>query len=195
MRKVDGRLEAEALRPTLFVPMTGAAEETRKLHPDPSNPQAINGSFEAAPRENGFLPGWYYQRQLEWIEDSDAPDGKHFITFTNQIAGQAAHLLQGIPIDGRLIGKVELSGDVRYQDIRYHEGRSFPMIAMTLYDGNRREVGHHWIGPFRDSSQWKKAQKTFRIPRDAREGILRIGLFGATGQISFDRIKIHPHPR
>ena len=46
MRKVDGKLEKEALRPTLFVPMTGEAEDNRKVQADPSNPQLVNGDFE-----------------------------------------------------------------------------------------------------------------------------------------------------
>ncbi|MEZ6075459.1 MAG: hypothetical protein R3C56_07235 [Pirellulaceae bacterium] len=36
MRKKDGKLERESLRPTLFVPMTGEAEERRKVRTDPT---------------------------------------------------------------------------------------------------------------------------------------------------------------
>src|SRR4051812_3181189 len=46
MRKVNGELKSEALRATLFVPMTGAAEEQRKVKPDPAHPKLSNGSFE-----------------------------------------------------------------------------------------------------------------------------------------------------
>ncbi|MCE9528994.1 MAG: protein-L-isoaspartate(D-aspartate) O-methyltransferase, partial [Planctomycetales bacterium] len=42
-RKKDGKLESEALLPTLFVPMTGKAEENRKEKPDPLNPSLANG--------------------------------------------------------------------------------------------------------------------------------------------------------
>ena len=38
MRKRDGKLVTESQRATLFVPMTGAAEDTRKVQPDPLNP-------------------------------------------------------------------------------------------------------------------------------------------------------------
>ncbi|MGE0758666.1 MAG: protein-L-isoaspartate(D-aspartate) O-methyltransferase, partial [Pirellulaceae bacterium] len=38
MRKKNGELIAEALQPTLFVPMTGAAEEARQIQPDPTEP-------------------------------------------------------------------------------------------------------------------------------------------------------------
>ncbi len=67
MRKVDGELKSEALRPTLFVPMTGEAEEKREVKPDPLNPQIVNGSFEEVRRgeEGNQEPaGWHYQRQL-----------------------------------------------------------------------------------------------------------------------------------
>jgi protein-L-isoaspartate(D-aspartate) O-methyltransferase len=196
MRKVDGRLEAEALRPTLFVPMTGTAEEQRKLQPDPSAPQVINGGFEDPPSESGFVPGWYYQRRLQWIEDPAAPEGRHFVTFHNEVVGRAAHLLQGIPIDGRLVGELELSGFVKYSELQFPErSSSFPMIAVTLYDGNRREIGHHWIGPFHGTALWTQVRKSIRIPAESREGILRIGLFGATGKISLDAVTLEARPR
>ncbi len=41
-----GKLEEAALRPTLFVPMTGAAEEKREVKADPANPVLVNGNFE-----------------------------------------------------------------------------------------------------------------------------------------------------
>ena len=53
LRKKDGKLESEALLPTLFVPMTGKAEEAREVKPDPANPQLVNGSFE----EEAFKSG------------------------------------------------------------------------------------------------------------------------------------------
>src|SRR6478735_7506669 len=49
MTKKQGKLEREALLPTLFVPMTGKAEDTRERKPDPDNPRLVNGSFEEEP--------------------------------------------------------------------------------------------------------------------------------------------------
>src|SRR5262245_42879491 len=46
MRKVKGELKSEAMRATLFVPMTGAAEDQRKVKPDPLHPSLSNGGFE-----------------------------------------------------------------------------------------------------------------------------------------------------
>src|SRR3954470_10546818 len=67
MRKTGGKLKSEALRATLFVPMTGAAESERKVKPDPKKPQIFNGSFEEAVTNsegNEEPVGWHYQRQL-----------------------------------------------------------------------------------------------------------------------------------
>ncbi|MDO4574646.1 MAG: protein-L-isoaspartate(D-aspartate) O-methyltransferase [Planctomycetia bacterium] len=46
LKKVQGRLETQPIRPILFVPMTGDAEKRRKLLPDPANPVLLNGDFE-----------------------------------------------------------------------------------------------------------------------------------------------------
>ncbi len=54
MRKKGDVLEKEALRPTLFVPMTGAAEDARKVQADPAHPALINGDFEETPLKTGM---------------------------------------------------------------------------------------------------------------------------------------------
>ncbi|GAG34273.1 unnamed protein product, partial [marine sediment metagenome] len=43
LKKVNGKLVPSALRPTLFVPMTGQAEDQREIMPDPANPEILNG--------------------------------------------------------------------------------------------------------------------------------------------------------
>ena len=70
-RKKDGKLESEALLPTLFVPMTGKAEDVRKEKPDPLNPSLANGSFEEKAFPSGAQPGWYYERLVQEFEQSE----------------------------------------------------------------------------------------------------------------------------
>src|SRR4029453_18120000 len=57
--KKGNQLEKEALLPTLFVPMTGKAEDERQNKPDDSNPRLVNGSFEEEPnyKAEGAQPG------------------------------------------------------------------------------------------------------------------------------------------
>jgi protein-L-isoaspartate(D-aspartate) O-methyltransferase len=196
MRKRDGRLKTEALRPTLFVPMTGQAEVARREKPDPLNPQIANGTFEKEPFDSGFIPDWYYQRQLSWATDEQAPEGKHYVTCTNEQPGRQSHALQGFAVDGRRVTHLEVSAHVRYNDVR--RGRSMDdmaAIVVTFYDQNRKELGHLWLGTFQGTADWHLKSRVVRVPPTAREGLLRIGLFGAVGEISFDDVKLKGHGR
>ncbi|MBQ2821754.1 MAG: protein-L-isoaspartate(D-aspartate) O-methyltransferase [Thermoguttaceae bacterium] len=46
LRKDGEKLLKQPIRPILFVPMEGAAEENRAVLPDPANPVLVNGDFE-----------------------------------------------------------------------------------------------------------------------------------------------------
>ncbi len=196
MRKKDGKVEAEAMRPTLFVPMTGSAEDNREVQPDPANPRAVNGNFERPPVADEFVSGWYYQRQLSWETDAGAPEGEHFVTIRNQQPGRPAHVLQGFPIDGRAVGRLELSLFVKTTNTVRGPGReALPMAGISFYDENRRDVGLAVMGPYLGTTDWRKVSRTIRVPSQAREGILRLGLFGATGEVSFDDVQMEPTAR
>lgn len=193
MRKKNGKLEAEALRPTLFVPMLGTAEQQRRVAPDPLRPALVNAGFEEEPGEDGFVPGWYYQRQCRWQTDPTAPEGQHYVTFANDEPGRPSHLMQGFPIDGRRVIGLRVAAQVKHEDVR--PGRStseVAVLAISFYDAERRDMGFALLGPFYGTQPWHRVEKTVRVPPQAREAILRIGLFGATGSISFDQIALEP---
>jgi protein-L-isoaspartate(D-aspartate) O-methyltransferase len=189
-RKKDGKLESEALLPTLFVPMTGKAEQARAVKPDPANPKLVNGSFEEEAFKEGGQPGWYYERQLKWQADPKSPDGEHHLVFSNTEPGLSSHLLQGFAVDGRKVSELEVSGWVKLDDVVAASKDEACAIAMTLYDEQRRELGTTVIGPFHGTAEWHVEKKTFRIPLAAREGIFRIGLFGATGTAAYDKLQM-----
>ena len=189
-RKQADKLVSEELRPTLFVPMTGAAEQRRQVQPDPLAPQVVNGGFEAELSKTGQMPGWYYQRQFEVAQDTNSPAGEQYVTFRNTISGRPSRALQGFGLDGRRVVSLELSAWVKYTNVTSGGERMLPMVALSLYDENRRELGRWWIGPWRGTSDWRQVSKRIRIPSTAREGILRIGLFGATGEISLDDVQM-----
>ena len=109
MRKRDGKLEREALRPTLFVPMTGAAEQSRQVLPDPQNPTLSNGGFEKPALDTGFVPDWYYQRQATQVHDPKSPEGEYYLKIENTEPGKPGIAMQGFPIDGRQITQLEVS--------------------------------------------------------------------------------------
>lgn len=199
MTKRDGRLIREALRPTLFVPMTGEAEQERQVQPDPTRPRVINGDFERAAEQGTTLkesiPGWYYGRQVQRLESSRsrgrAAQGLAFVRFENETPGLNSHLLQGVPIDGRQVSMIRLSGTMRTVAVRQGPTQeAVPMIVITLYDEQRRDLGIYWLGPLQGNSPWRELSRLISIPLEAREAIIRIGLFGATGTADFDAIAI-----
>lgn len=200
MTKKDGQLVREPLRPTLFVPMTGEAEELREQQPDGTNPKVVNGDFETAPKDSkspiaDFVPGWYYGRQVKQIHGKGKRGSTHsdfaFARFENETPGLSSHLLQGIAIEGKKVSMIRLRGEVRTKNIRKGPNPdSMPSIAISFYDAQRQQLGTYWVGPFRGTRPWRSASKLIRVPAATRESILRIGLFGATGVADFARISI-----
>lgn len=191
LQKQDGKLVQEALRATLFVPMTGAAETRRTIQPDPLRPRVTNGSFETLLADNR-PQGWHYQRQLNLVEDpAKSPDGTHFVEFQNEQPGRGCRALQGFAIDGRKISTLRLSFFVRGNSIRYGLQRDqWPHVIVTFYDQDRRAIGDEKVGPFFGTFVWRKEKADLVVPLRAREAILRIGLLGATGEIAFDQIEL-----
>jgi protein-L-isoaspartate(D-aspartate) O-methyltransferase len=191
MKKKDGEMETESLQPTLFVPMTGQAEEQRKVLPDPANPSVNNGSFEEVSGESGAPKGWHYQRQLELVSDGTAPEGKNYVTIRNSEPGRGAQALQGFAVDGREVKRLELSFMVRGEDLR--PGQTIEQqaaVTVVLYDQNRAMLGYRTMGPWRGTFGWQRELDRFEVPAGAREAIIRIALLGALGEISFDAIEL-----
>jgi protein-L-isoaspartate(D-aspartate) O-methyltransferase len=191
MRKKDGKLTAEALCPTLFVPMTGTAEAQRRVRPDGSRPQIINGTFEEPVKEGSGVPGWYYERQVRWATDRKAPEGEHYVTMRNQDPGRPATLMQAFPVDGRKVASLEFSLWVKHDNTqRGQTADEVPVAVVSFYDEQRREMGFAAVGPFLGTADWHRSTRTIPVPSQAREGIVRLGLGGATGEISFDDVRL-----
>ena len=188
--KQGGKLEKESLRPTLFVPMTGAAEEARTTKPDPLHPVAVNGDFEDPADQEDVIPGWYYGRQVKLVSDANTPRGSYHVEFTNQEDGRGSQLLQGLGVDGREVTRLRMSTFVACENVRPSSEDTMPTMMITFYDQNRQDVGQNWLGPWRGTTPWKQFEMIIRVPRSAREAIIRIGLFGATGKASFDAVSL-----
>jgi protein-L-isoaspartate(D-aspartate) O-methyltransferase len=195
-RKTKGELKSEALKATLFVPMTGEAEARREVKPDPEHPSIANGSFEEVLKDadSGVETpaGWHYQRQLTLATDAaHAPNGKRFVTFHNEQSGRGCHALQGFAVDGRKVAKLRLSFSVRGHDIQPGPlPEQQPGALITFYDDRRATIGEAALSTPYATSNWDRQEKTISVPLKAREAILRIGLLGATGELSLDDIRL-----
>jgi protein-L-isoaspartate(D-aspartate) O-methyltransferase len=189
--KQEGKLKSIALLPTLFVPMTGKAEDNRVVKPDPANPELYNGSFELS--EKGVPVGWHYQRQLTLIDDVRAPEGEHFVTFRNKEPGRGAQALQGLAIDGRLVHEIELSARVRGTAVRPGPGtHDVARMLIVFYDEDRRQLAADFLGPWTGTFDWRKVEERFKVPPKAREANVFLGLCGATGELSLDDVRLTP---
>jgi protein-L-isoaspartate(D-aspartate) O-methyltransferase len=208
-KKEEGKLVRDALVPTLFVPMTGTAESKRKVLPDALHPAIYNGGFEEITEGGDPVPiGWHWLRQAKSSTDLDAPEGKACITFTNTVPGRAGCALQAFPIDGRQIHSFAISLSVRTKQVRpgkpadfarlpqgtatAPEDEQLPMFGITFYDDRRAIIKPYvrCMGPWRGTYDWEREEATFEVPNKAREAIIRIGLFGATGEASFDDLRL-----
>ena len=192
LTKENGELKSEAMRPTLFVPMTGEAEQRRRVRPDPARPAIRNGDFEEVVGDPAELAAWHYQRQLEVLTDDGAPSGKRYVTFRNDHPSRGSQSLQGFAVDGRQVKGLDVSLWVRGKDIRPGLNGELPVLAISFYDENRATVGEGLLGPWRGTFAWQRQGTKIRVPLRAREAVLRIGLLGATGEISFDALSLGP---
>jgi len=189
-RKEDGKLVSERLIPTLFVPMTGISEENREQKPDPARPEIVNGSFEDDANEDGKADGWHYQRQTELVE-GDAKDGTRFLRLSTEDVGSLSQTLQGMAIDGREVPAIRLVASARPNNLRIGpNAQRKPGLFVVFYDSIRKEIGGVGLGPFSGTEDWRTYAKTFRVPRDAREAIVRVGLNGGTGMLDIDAISL-----
>lgn len=191
LTKRAGKLEKQPLRATLFVPMTGKAEEKRKLQPDPTKPQLDNGSFEVAIGKSDRPEAWHYLRQAELVTADDAPAGKHYLQFSNDQPGLASRALQGFAVDGRKVGKLKLSFQIRGDGLRYGQNhQQWPLVVVTFYDERRAALDDGIVGPFQGSFDWHQEQAVIDVPLRTREAIIRIGLLGAVGELALDDIRV-----
>jgi N-acyl-D-amino-acid deacylase len=195
VRKANGELEKERLLGTFFVPMTGEAERQRRDNPDGTAPKITNGGFEMGVDSEGGPEFWYYQRGVK-VEDADAPEGKHYVLYSNDELGYLAHSNQGFAVDGRQVESVDLSFSVKTDRAKAGlKPEHTPGVVITFFDKNRAFVSTVRAGPFEGTYDWQVRRERLPVPRTAQDAVIMIGLNGGTGQIAFDNIRMTPVPR
>lgn len=193
LTKRDGQLQREALQATLFVPMTGTAEESRQRLPDATRPSVFNGNFEQeVPGQQSLPAGWHYLRQARVETSPEAVEGQRFLRLANQTPGKATRALQGLAIDGRKVSKLHAQLRVRSSNVAAGPGaEQLPTAVVTFYDQRRAVIDSQALGPWQGTFPWTLASKQIDVPLAAREAILRLTLQGATGQLDIDDFRLH----
>ena len=192
LTKRGQELTTDALEATLFVPMTGRAEESRQRLPDPAHPALANGSFEQRVGESSAPTGWHYLRQATMIRDpAAAADGAHYLEFRNREPGRGSMALQGFAVDGRHVAQLDVQFWVRATAIGPGPQREqWPFVIVTFYNDLRAVIGQQQLGPFMGTFDWREETAKIDVPLAAREAILRIGLLGATGVLGLDAFRL-----
>jgi len=191
LAKREGRLEREALVPSLFVPMTGTAEQGRKVQPDATRPALDNGGFETLLPDSTVPTAWYYGRQMELVAADDAPEGQRYLRLTNSDPGRPAQVFQGFPVDGRTVARLAVQAQLRAEGVRAGlTADEAPALVVKFFDEDRSRSARASVGPWGGTFPWKKVQGTLPVPTWAREAILQVGMLGGTGQIEVDAVSI-----
>ena len=68
-------------------------------------------------------------------------------------------------------------------------------MAVRFFDHARNRSVRVTIGPWTGSAEWQRVSDTVPVPGWAREGIIQLGLMGATGRMEVDGVKIEPNIR
>jgi protein-L-isoaspartate(D-aspartate) O-methyltransferase len=202
--KQGGKLNREPLRATLFVPMTGTAEEARQVLPDASRPRIVNGSFEetiSRDDSHEVLPeSWHYLRGAEVVSGDNvsgdnAPHGRRYLRFTGDQPGQASRALQGMAIDGRRVNTVRLSAQVRGRDLENGPTpQQQPAVLITFYDQRRAAISNKKLGAWQGTFDWRPVTAKLHVPPAAREAIVRLGLLGGVGRLEIDELSLQAVP-
>jgi protein-L-isoaspartate(D-aspartate) O-methyltransferase len=196
LTKRDGALVEEALVPSLFVPMTGAAEEARRVQPDGARPEVRNGGFEEVLADSRVPTAWYYGRQIELVEADDAVEGSRYLRLANDQPGRPAQIFQGFPVDGRVVGRLKFGLSLRAESIRPgFSADESPVVAVRFFDGGRSRSTQSHLGPWRGTFPWQRVEGGIAVPVWAREAILQIGMLGATGRLEADDVRVEPVAR
>jgi protein-L-isoaspartate(D-aspartate) O-methyltransferase len=191
LEKKNGKLEQTRLLPTLFVPMTGKAEEGRQVQPDPLHPRVTNAGFEEDVDENGLADGWHYHRRAR-IDDVMPAAGRRCLKFENPEPGRTSHVLQAFGIDGAHVTAVDVQ--VMHRQTGVLAGRNSgeqPGLVVHFFDGRRLPIGQATVGPWLSSEdRWQTTTKRLSVPREAREAIIQLGLNGAAGELWVDDVSV-----
>jgi protein-L-isoaspartate(D-aspartate) O-methyltransferase len=193
LEKKNGKLEQTRLLPTLFVPMTGKAEDARQVQPDPLNPKVANAGFEEDVDENGQADGWHYHRRARLDEDNPG-SGLRSLKFENPEPGRTSHVLQAFGIDGQHVTALDVQ--VLHRQTQIVGGRNAgdqPGLVIHFFDGRRLPIGQSSVGPWlSNDAEWTEASKRLSVPREAREAIIQLGLNGAAGELWVDNVRLTP---
>ena len=189
--KQDGKLKSIALLPTLFVPMTGKAEDNRVVKPDPANPELYNGGFELEVRGIAGRLALSKAAHLDQRCPRARRRALHYVSQQRAGAGRAGTARVGHrwpPGPGDRAFGAGARDRVRPGP----DANDVARMLIVFYDEDRRQLAANFLGPWTGTFDWQHDVERFEVPAKAREANVFIGLCGATGELSLDDVRMTP---
>ena len=157
--KRGGELEREPLEATLFVPMTGAAEDARQVQPDPLQPAVFNGGFEQFVGESDAarrlaLPAAGGCRS----PTPDAPHGGRVSCRSpTSSRAAAARCCRASRSTAGKVSRLKLSCRVRGANLAADPATGGAAAAIvTFFDERRAAIDHGAARPLDGSFDWRE---------------------------------------
>ncbi len=178
LEKRGGELHRTRLTPTLFVPMTGLAEQLRQQRAPEGPPRRVNGGFEKLTEDQP--DGWYWKRPPTVVH-LGAPEGGAFVTLANADAGRGSGVLQAFAVDGSKYKGLKVSLLVRGEGLRAGpQAHDLPCLAIGFADEGLAPAGDGYSGPWLGTFGWRRVGGTVEVAAHAKVAMLRIGLNGGS---------------
>jgi protein-L-isoaspartate(D-aspartate) O-methyltransferase len=197
-KKVKGKLEQERLVQTLFVPMTGEAEEKRAVQPDATKPAVVNGDFREIQKE-GSPAHWHYARNVTVLKGGR--NEQNVARFVRQRPAKTAEdavfsqMLQGFAIDGRHVPILRIDYWIRGERVTALQGPVMtPSAILLFYDENRNVIDEIPLGRCTGTFDWRHISGGIRVRPETREAVLFLGLLASSGQLDIRDVEVKPEP-
>jgi hypothetical protein len=173
-------------------PIPGTGQEIERPGP-PSRED-----FEADADGDGRPDGWYNLRDVERIT-AGGRAGPAFLRFTATAPSRPARASRAFGVDGRTTAALVVGVWVRAKAILPGERMGEePGLQIDLLGEDIKAVSRGTLGPWRDRTlggEWLHVARRLPVPPGARDAILSVGLFGATGTLDVDGLTIELVPR
>jgi hypothetical protein len=176
----------------LASPLPARAQEIERPGPP------AREDFEADADGDARPDGWYNLRDVERIA-TGGKAGPAFLRFTATRPSRPARASRAFGVDGRTTAALVVGAWVRAKDVLPGERMGEePGLQIDLLGEDIKTVARVALGPWRDrtlGAEWVHVAKRLPVPPGARDAILSVGLFGATGTLDLDGLAIALVPR
>ena len=188
--KKDGELIRERIEATYFVPMTGKADSDRTKPATSQWPELVNGGFEEQSFE-GKPNGWYYVRNGRIRRGGRVPEGQQSMEIRKP-DGSPGRAVQPLGVDGRVVKRISAHVWSKGKGLRPElVALQRSQLVLEFYNGQRKRCGSAEIAVPTGDFDWKQFRsESIEVPEEARMATLQIGLFGMTGAIWFDDVRV-----